>query len=77
MEVIRVNQTDGYASINLVFEGSLYEKKVSIDGHKFIIYAADGQYVDPQEVDVIRGAVGERCELAIRRHWLIFRPSIR
>jgi FtsP/CotA-like multicopper oxidase with cupredoxin domain len=30
-----------------------------------IVYAADGNYVEPQEVDILLIGVGARCELAL------------
>jgi FtsP/CotA-like multicopper oxidase with cupredoxin domain len=60
--VIEVNKKDGYAAVNIIHIGGLVEQKIAIDGHKFIVFAADGQYVEPQEVDVIIVPVGARCE---------------
>jgi FtsP/CotA-like multicopper oxidase with cupredoxin domain len=63
LTVIEVNQNHGYASVNVIHIGGLVEQKIAIDGHKFIIYATDGQYVEPQEVDILVVPVGARCEL--------------
>jgi FtsP/CotA-like multicopper oxidase with cupredoxin domain len=30
-----------------------------------VVYAADGNYVEPQEVDILLIGVGARCELAL------------
>jgi len=40
--------------------------QVSIDDHSMIVYAADGNYVEPQEVDILLIGVGARCELVFR-----------
>jgi FtsP/CotA-like multicopper oxidase with cupredoxin domain len=61
LTVSEVNPKNGYASINVIHIGGLFEQKLAIDGHKFIVYAADGQYVEPQEVDILIVPVGARC----------------
>ena len=59
--MIEVSADKGYASINVVHIGGLYEQKIAIDGHKFLVYATDGQYIEPQEVDILIVPVGARC----------------
>jgi hypothetical protein len=62
LSVVEVNAQDGYASINVVHIGGLFEQKIAIDGHKFLVYATDGQYIQPQEVDILIVPVGARCK---------------
>ncbi|KAJ9116413.1 hypothetical protein QFC22_004855 [Naganishia vaughanmartiniae] len=66
LTVIEVNKKDGYAAINVIHIGGLVEQKIAIDGHKFIVFANDGQYVEPQEVDILIVPVGARFQALVK-----------
>ena len=46
--------------------GGIEPLKFSIDDHKMHIFAADGNFHIPQEVDVVSVPVGERFEVLVR-----------
>ncbi|KAJ9104149.1 hypothetical protein QFC19_004133 [Naganishia cerealis] len=66
LTVIEVNQKHGYAAVNVIHIGGLIEQKIAIDGHKFIVFAADGQYVEPQVVDILIVPVGSRFQAFVK-----------
>ena len=66
LNVISVKQSDGWAYLALVNLGGLQQLKFSIDNHKMYLFAADGNYHFPQEVDVVSIPIGERFEVLVR-----------
>jgi L-ascorbate oxidase len=46
--------------------GGSHQLKFSIDHHKMYIFAADGNFHIPQEVDVVTVPIGERYEVLVR-----------
>jgi len=66
LNVISVNQEDGWAYLALVNLGATDQLKFSIDNHKMYIFAADGNFHFPQEVDVVTVPIGERFEAMVR-----------
>ena len=47
------NATLGWLALNLVNSGSVAKLSVSLDAHSMYVYAADGLFVNLQEVKVI------------------------
>lgn len=64
--MIQVDPKAGWASINLIHGGSILPFKVSIDGHKLWVYAADGQYIEPVPVDVVPLSAGTRFQAMVK-----------
>ncbi|OBT81233.1 hypothetical protein VE02_10054 [Pseudogymnoascus sp. 03VT05] len=56
----------GWLALNLVNSGSVAKLSVSLDAHTMYVYAADGMYVDLQEVKVLYMAVGQRYSVMIK-----------
>lgn len=51
---IPADPTRGWLALNLVNSGAVSKLCVSLDGHSMFVYAADGLYVQLQEVKVGR-----------------------
>ena len=66
LHVLSVKQCDGWAYLALVNLGGLDQLKFSIDDHKMYVFAADGNFHFPQEVDVVAIPIGERFEVLVR-----------
>jgi len=66
LHVISVKQSDGWAYLALVNLGGLDQLKFSIDDHKMYVFAADGSFHFPQEVDVVSIPIGGRFEVLVR-----------
>lgn len=49
---IPANRTSGWLALNLVNSGAVRKLRVSLDAHTMFVYAADGLYVEMQEVKV-------------------------
>jgi len=49
---IAANQSLGWLSLNLVNSGAVTKLAISLDGHSMFVYAADGEYVGLEEVNV-------------------------
>ncbi|KAG9003734.1 hypothetical protein FRB90_011134, partial [Tulasnella sp. 427] len=65
IEVIPVDASKKWVSLAFVNIGTLWDVRVSIDSHKMWIYAADGQYHQPQLVDVVNIPPGERYQALV------------
>ena len=65
-EVIEVNQSSGWASLNFIAGMSAKATQVSVDNHKLWIYAVDGNYVEPQLVDTFLMYNGERFSAMVK-----------
>lgn len=55
---ISANQTQGWLALNLVNSGMFIMLYVSLDAHTIFVYAADGVYVQMQEVNVLEIGIG-------------------
>ncbi|KDQ08359.1 hypothetical protein BOTBODRAFT_191846 [Botryobasidium botryosum FD-172 SS1] len=64
--VVSVDPTGKWAALGFVNTAGLWQIKVSVDGHKLYVYAADGQYHHPQIVDVVTIPIGERYQVMIK-----------
>lgn len=64
-EVIEVDPSKGYAAISFIGGAGIEVLKYTIDGHKFWVYAVDGQYVVPQLVDTVVLNNGDRISCMI------------
>lgn len=51
---ISVQPHAGWASLNFISTASLQEMVVSIDNHTMWVYAVDGRYIEPEQVDASR-----------------------
>merc|ERR1712093_785967 len=60
------NATLGWLALNLVNSGSVAKLSVSLDAHSMYVYAADGLFVNLQEVKVLHMAVGQRYSVMIK-----------
>ncbi|KID64078.1 Cupredoxin, partial [Metarhizium hybridum] len=63
---ISANGTTGWLALNLVNSGAVSALRVSLDGHSMFVYAADGSFVQLQEVKVLHMALGQRYSVMIR-----------
>ncbi|KAJ5144445.1 CAZyme family AA1 [Penicillium atrosanguineum] len=63
---IPANHTRGWIALNLVNSGAVSKLSVSLDGHSMFVYAADGLYVEMQEVEVLEIEIGQRYSVMIR-----------
>ncbi|KAG8908305.1 hypothetical protein FRB99_007839, partial [Tulasnella sp. 403] len=66
LEVIQVNASAHWASIAIINMAALWDFRVSIDDHPLWVYAADGQYHDAQQVNVVNIPPGERFQVMIK-----------
>ena len=66
IEVITVDASDGWASIEWIGAMSIKTPVVSIDNHPMYVYAVDGQYINPQPADSIFMYSGERYSAFIK-----------
>ncbi|KAJ9139015.1 Multicopper oxidase [Coniochaeta hoffmannii] len=64
--LISANTTQGWLALNLVNSGAVSALRVSLDGHSMFVYAADGLFVELQEVKVLHMALGQRYSVMIR-----------
>lgn len=65
-EVIEVNPSNGWASLNFVSAASAKAAQISIDNHKLWIYAVDGVYIQPKLVDTFLMYNGERYSAMVK-----------
>jgi FtsP/CotA-like multicopper oxidase with cupredoxin domain len=65
-EVFWVDPSHGYVSYDLISSAGVATMMFSIDEHKMIIYAVEGQYVEPVEVDAITLANGNRYSVMVK-----------
>ncbi|OJJ54694.1 hypothetical protein ASPSYDRAFT_49808 [Aspergillus sydowii CBS 593.65] len=63
---IPANHTNGWLALNLVNSGAVSKLRVSLDAHTMFVYAADGLYVEMQEVKVLEIEIGQRYSVMIR-----------
>jgi len=61
-----VDASRGWAAFHLVNAAAVSRMSVSLDGHSMIVYAADGLYVEPQEVKVLHISIGQRYSVMVR-----------
>ncbi|KAJ5350197.1 hypothetical protein N7541_007924 [Penicillium brevicompactum] len=62
---IPANRTNGWLALNLVNSGAVSRLRVSLDAHTMFVYAADGLYVEMQEVKVLEIEIGQRYSVMI------------
>merc|ERR1712000_131312 len=60
-----VDASQGWAAVHLVNAGAVSRLSVSLDGHSMFVYAADGLYVEPQEVKVLHVSIGQRYSVMV------------
>ncbi|KAA8644991.1 uncharacterized protein ATNIH1004_009202 [Aspergillus tanneri] len=63
---IPADQARGWLALNLVNSGAVSKLHVSLDAHSMFVYAADGLYVEMQEVKVLEIEIGQRYSVMIR-----------
>lgn len=61
---ISANSTQGWLALNLVNSGAVSALRVSMDGHSMFVYAADGLYVQMQEVKASSPVSGSSLQSA-------------
>ncbi|KAK3174762.1 hypothetical protein OEA41_002008 [Lepraria neglecta] len=66
IEIIEVDASNGWASINFISAMSLKSPVVSIDEHPMWVYAVDGHYIQPQLADSIFMYNGERYSAMVQ-----------
>lgn len=64
-EIIEVDASKKYAAVTFISSAGFELLKYTIDGHKFWVYAVDGQYVVPQLVDTVVINNGDRISCMI------------
>lgn len=65
-EVFKVDPIHGYVSYDLISSAGVATMMFSIDEHKMIVYAVEGQYVEPVEVDAITLTNGNRYSVMVK-----------
>lgn len=55
--VLNADASQGWTAFQLVNAGAVSRLSVSLNGHSFIVYAADGLYVKPQKAEVGSGTL--------------------
>lgn len=50
--MFNADASQGWVAFHLVNAAAVSRLSVSLDGHSMLVYAADGLYVEPQEVKV-------------------------
>ena len=65
-EVIEVDPTQGWASLNFYSPATISIYAVSIDEHPMWVYAIDGRYVEPQLVEQIVIPNGNRYSVFVK-----------
>ncbi|KAK4979554.1 hypothetical protein LTR28_003965 [Elasticomyces elasticus] len=63
---IPANYTQGWLALNLVNSGAVSQLGVSLDAHSMFVYAADGLFVELQQLKVLYIAVGQRYSVMIK-----------
>ncbi|TKA63945.1 hypothetical protein B0A55_11642, partial [Friedmanniomyces simplex] len=63
---ITANQSQGWLALHLVNAGSTSKLSVSLDAHFMYVYAADGLFVELQEVKVLPISIGQRYSVMIK-----------
>lgn len=66
VEVVSVDASSGWASINLVSVAGIDTLEVSIDNHTLYVYATDGAYIVPQAVNAVTIPNGNRYQAMIK-----------
>jgi FtsP/CotA-like multicopper oxidase with cupredoxin domain len=66
LEVIDVDASDKWISINLIDVATLKAPQISIDHHTMWVYEVDGQLIEPVRADVIGAWAGERYAAMVR-----------
>jgi FtsP/CotA-like multicopper oxidase with cupredoxin domain len=66
VEVISVDASAGWASINMVSAAGVDTLEVSIDNHTMFVYATDGAYIVPQPVNAVVIPNGNRYQAMIK-----------
>ena len=66
MEIINVDATQGWVSLNFIGGTSIKTPVVSIDNHPMWVYAVDGSYIEPQPADSIFLYSGERYSAMVK-----------
>jgi FtsP/CotA-like multicopper oxidase with cupredoxin domain len=56
----------GWTALTFINSGGFETLKVTIDNHRFWVYAVDGHYVEPQLVDQITATNGDRYSVMIK-----------
>ena len=77
MEIITVNQSNGWASLNFIAAGGLSTLEVSIDSHPMWIYQVEGTYIEPVQVGAIIIHNGERYSAMIQLNQEVGQYAIR
>ncbi|RMZ75052.1 hypothetical protein DV737_g5494, partial [Chaetothyriales sp. CBS 132003] len=61
-----VDPANGWAAISFISPSAFSLFKVTIDGHKLYVYEINGNYIEPQTVDQISVANGDRISCLIK-----------
>ncbi|KAJ5116241.1 laccase TilA, partial [Penicillium angulare] len=65
-ETLRVDPRDRYVSYDLISTAGTNTLMFSIDEHKAFVYAVDGRYIEPLQVDAISLANGYRFSVLVK-----------
>lgn len=65
-EVIEVDPSQEWVSLNFIGAATFKTIVFSIDAHKMWVYEVDGDYIEPQRVDTIHMYVGERYSVMVK-----------
>ncbi|KAK5078743.1 hypothetical protein LTR51_000934 [Lithohypha guttulata] len=64
--MFNADASQGWVAFHLVNAAAVSRLSVSLDGHSMLVYAADGLYVEPQEVKVLHISIGQRYSVMVR-----------
>lgn len=66
-EVIKIEQSgETWLALDIIGAYGLHTVAFSIDEHELWVYAVDGDYIEPQRVDAIRVANGDRYSVMLK-----------
>ena len=57
---------DGWAALSFINSGGIFLLQVSIDSHKMYVYENDGHFIQPQVVDQVTLATGDRVSVFVK-----------
>lgn len=65
-EIIEVDPSSGWVSLNFIGASTLKATVFTVDEHPMWIYEVDGHYIEPQKVDIAKQYTGERYAALVK-----------
>lgn len=66
MEIFNVDHAEGYVSWDLINAAGVAMVRYSVDEHPMWVYAADGRYIEPMQVDAVQVPNGARYSVLVK-----------